>query len=123
MRDEPDKHLDHRDGADVGLEERWAPEGDQQEAVRDRRKRRRPAFGDADDQCAELLTVLGVLAMAVIAGWVMKNPEAELRVGASPTFERLIPVARFLIRYVSPPLLAYVSWIALRQTIRVVAGG
>ena len=81
------------------------------------------ALGIMDQVAAELLTVLGVLAMAVIAGWVMKNPEEELRIGASPAFERLIPVARFLIRYVSPPLLAYVSWIALRQTIRVIAGG
>ena len=81
------------------------------------------ALGVMDQIGAELLTVLGVLAMAVLVGWVMKNPEDELRIGSSPAFMRLIPVARFLIRYVAPPLLAYVSWIALRQTIRVLGGG
>lgn len=81
------------------------------------------ALGVMDQVAAELLTVLGVLAIAVLVGWVMKHPEEELRVGASPRFVRLIPAARFLIRFVAPPLLAYVSWIALRQTIRLLAGG
>ena len=81
------------------------------------------ALGIMDQVAAELLTVLGVLAIAVLVGWVMKHPEEELRIGSSPGFARLIPTARFLIRYVAPPLLAYVSWIALRQTIRVIAGG
>ncbi len=81
------------------------------------------ALGIMDQVAAELLTVLGVLAIAVLVGWVMKHPEEELRTGASPGFARLIPMARFLIRFVAPPLLAYVSWIALRQTIRVIAGG
>ena len=57
------------------------------------------ALGIMDQVAAELLTVLGVLVIAVLVGWVMKHPEEEFRIGASPRVVRLIPAARFLIRY------------------------
>ncbi|MCG8470073.1 MAG: sodium-dependent transporter [Gemmatimonadetes bacterium] len=80
------------------------------------------ALAIMDQLAAELFTVVGVLGVAVLVGWFMKNPEDELRIGASPVFERSIRAARFLVRYVAPPLLAWISWVALRQTITLLTG-
>ncbi len=81
------------------------------------------SLGVMDQLAAELFTVLGVLGMAVLVGWVMKNPGEELRKGASPRMARLLGGPMFLVRYVAPFLLAWIAWVALRQTLRVVFGG
>jgi NSS family neurotransmitter:Na+ symporter len=75
-----------------------------------------------DQVAAELFTVLGVLGMAVLVGWVMKKPEEELLLGASPMFGRIVPVVLFLVKYVVPVLLAWIAWISLRQTISIFLG-
>ncbi len=81
------------------------------------------SLGVMDQLAAELFTVLGVLGVAVLVGWVMKNPEEELRMGASPRMARLLRAPMFLVRYVAPFLLAWIAWVALRQTLRVIFGG
>ncbi len=81
------------------------------------------SLGVMDQLAAELFTVLGVLGVAVLVGWVMKNPEEELRKGASPRMAGLLRAPMLLVRYVAPFLLAWIAWVALRQTLRVVFGG
>ena len=74
-------------------------------------------LGAMDQLVAELFTVIGVLGMAIVAGWVMKTPEEELRLGASPLFQRVIPVAVFLLRFVAPVLVGWIAWISLRESL------
>lgn len=78
------------------------------------------SLGIMDQLAAELFTVLGVLGGAVLIGWSMKTLGEELAAGASPGLARWIPAVSFLVRYVVPVLLAWISWVALRQTIRVI---
>ncbi len=82
-----------------------------------------PALAIMDRLAAELLTVLGVLGVAIFAGWFMRAPEEELRVGASPVFQRLIPVAAFLIRYVAPLLVGWIAWVSLKESLAAWLGG
>jgi len=79
-------------------------------------------LGIMDQLAAELFTVLGVLGVAVLVGWAMKNPEGELLEGASPTFARLARVPIFLVRWVAPVVLGLIAWIAVRETIAVLSG-
>ena len=60
---------------------------------------------------------LGVLGAAIVAGWVMRAPEEELQLAASPLFQRVIPLAVFLLRYVAPPLVGWIAWISLRGSL------
>ena len=55
--------------------------------------------------------------LAIVAGWVMRAPEEELQLGASPLFQRVIPLAVFLLRYVAPPLVGWIAWISLRGSL------
>ncbi len=76
------------------------------------------ALGNMDQIAAELFTVVGVLGVAILVGWVMRSPLEEFRRGASPGGSRVLPAALFLIRYVWPLLLAFIAWTALRQTLQ-----
>jgi NSS family neurotransmitter:Na+ symporter len=80
-------------------------------------------LGVMDQLVAELFTVLGVLGVAILAGWVMRAPEEELRLGASPLFQRVIPLAVFLLRYVAPLLVGWIAWISLRGSLAALFGG
>ncbi len=80
-------------------------------------------LGVMDQLVAELFTVLGVLGVAILAGWVMRAPEEELRLGASPLFQRIIPLAVFLLRYVAPLLVGWIAWISLRGSLAALFGG
>ncbi len=80
------------------------------------------ALGIMDQVAAELFTVVGVLGIALLVGWVMKDPEEELRAGASPGVARFIRGPIRLVRYAAPLLLAWIAWVALRQTIATIAG-
>ena len=70
----------------------------------------------------EFFVVVGVLGMAVLIGWRMKEPVTELKAGASDFTARLVPGAVFLVRYIIPPPLAVLAWIALRDTVRTPVG-
>ena len=79
-------------------------------------------LGVLDKVAGEFFVVVGVLGMAVLFGWRMKEPVKELTAGAGEFTARLVPGAVFLVRYIIPPLLAILAWIALRDTIRTLAG-
>ena len=73
------------------------------------------ALGVVDKLAGELLVVAGVLAMALLVGWVMRHPEEELMVGASPRFRGVVRVAMFMVRYVIPPFIAVILWVSIRD--------
>ncbi len=79
-------------------------------------------LGVLDKVAGEFFVVVGVLGMAVLFGWRMKEPVIELTAGASDFTARLVPGAVFLVRYIIPPLLAVLAWIALRDTVRTLVG-
>ncbi len=74
------------------------------------------ALGVIDQVAGNLLVVAGALGVSLVVGWAMKEPMAELVLGASPFFRRVAPGAIFTIRYLVPPLTAWVLWLSLRQT-------
>ncbi len=78
------------------------------------------ALGVIDQVAGNLLVVAGALGMALVVGWAMKEPTSELSAGASPFFRRAAPAAIFTIRYLVPPLTAWILWLSLRQTAAVI---
>jgi NSS family neurotransmitter:Na+ symporter len=79
-------------------------------------------LGIMDQLAAELFTVLGVLGVALLVGWAMKNPVEELLEGASPAFARVARIPIFLVRWVAPLVLGWIAWIAVRETLAVLSG-
>jgi len=75
-------------------------------------------LGVLDRIAGEFFVVAGVLGMALLFGWRMKEPAREVSAGASPGFARLVPGAIFLARYVIPPLLLVLAIMALRDAVR-----
>ena len=78
------------------------------------------ALGLIDQVAGNLLVVAGALGMSLAVGWAMKDPVSELADGASPFFRRVAPGAIFTLRYLVPPLTAWILWISLRQTAAVI---
>jgi NSS family neurotransmitter:Na+ symporter len=54
--------------------------------------------------------VLGALGMAILVGWRMEDPAAELLDGASPAFARVVPLVLFFLRWIAPLILLLVIW-------------
>lgn len=80
------------------------------------------ALGVLDKVAGEFFVVAGVLGMALVFGWRMKEPIKELATGAPEFVARLIPGAVFVIRYILPPVLAVMVWIAFGDMIRTLFG-
>ena len=74
------------------------------------------ALGVIDQVAGNLLVVAGALGTSLAVGWAMKQPAEELIEGASPFFRRVAPGAIFALRYLVPPLTAWILWLSLRQT-------
>jgi NSS family neurotransmitter:Na+ symporter len=74
-------------------------------------------LGDMDKISGELLVIFGALGMALLGGWVMKDPKAELSAGAPPLIRRWIPILLFLVRYIVPVFLLIVLVMSLKETI------
>ncbi len=73
------------------------------------------ALALVDKLAGELLVVAGVLAMALMVGWVMRHPEDELMVGASRRFRGVVRLAMFMVRYIIPPFIALMLWVSIRD--------
>jgi neurotransmitter:Na+ symporter, NSS family len=50
----------------------------------------------------ELVLAIGAFATAIIVGWVMDDPVAELEKGASPMIKATLPIWYFVVRFVLP---------------------
>jgi NSS family neurotransmitter:Na+ symporter len=73
-------------------------------------------LGLVDQIAGELLLAVGALFMAIFVGWVMKDPAAELRAGASPRLSGMVPGVLFLVKWVLPPVIAVVVWFQAEAT-------
>ncbi len=72
-------------------------------------------LGGLDKIVGELFVVGGVLGMALLVGWKVHDPLAELVEGASPLFRRIAPGAIVTIRYVIPPLIAVILFFSVKD--------
>ncbi len=79
-------------------------------------------LGVLDKVAGEFFVVVGVLGMSLLFGWRMTEPGREIAVGASPGIVRTVPALIFVIRYVIPPLLAVLAWVAFRDMMNTLAG-
>jgi neurotransmitter:Na+ symporter, NSS family len=80
------------------------------------------ALGAYDDLTGKVMLPFGALGMAIVVGWVMKNPIDELLVGSS---DRLRPFFRawlWTLRVVAPVLLAVVLWSTVPEAFQSFAG-
>jgi len=70
-------------------------------------------LGLVDQVAGDLFLVIGALGMSILVGWfIREDTAAELAKGASPGFARFIPAVMFLVRWVLPPVIAFVLWFA-----------
>lgn len=83
-------------------------------------------LGVIDAVAGQFFLVVGGLGMAILVGWVMKDPAAELLDGASPLFASIVPAVLFILRWVAPILILFVlvataqtAW----ETVRATFGG
>jgi NSS family neurotransmitter:Na+ symporter len=74
-------------------------------------------LGHMDKISGELLVILGALGMAILGGWVMRDPEMELAEGSSSGGRRLIPPLLFLVRYVAPVFLLIILALSLAELV------
>jgi NSS family neurotransmitter:Na+ symporter len=73
------------------------------------------------DRITEWFLAVGALLIALFVGWRMKNPAEEMLDGASGFFAKIVPAVLFFVRFVMPPVIAYVvyySTTGLIDTIR-----
>ena len=74
-------------------------------------------LGHMDKISGELLVIFGALGMAVLGGWVMRDPQSELAEGASLRSRRWIPALLFLVRYVAPLFLLVILALSLAEVL------
>ena len=79
-------------------------------------------LGVLDKVAGEFFVVLGVLGMSLFFGRRMTEPVRHLSEGASPMIARSLPALVLVIRYVIPPVLAFMAWVAFRDMIATLAG-
>jgi NSS family neurotransmitter:Na+ symporter len=67
------------------------------------------------DTITEWFLAVGALFMALFVGWKMRDPAREMLDGASGTFEKIVPPVLFFVRFVMPPIIAYVVYYSGRN--------
>jgi NSS family neurotransmitter:Na+ symporter len=73
------------------------------------------------DKITEWLLAVGALGITLFVGWRMSDPTKEILTGASEFFQRLVNPFLFFVRWVMPPVIAFVvlwSGMAMVATIR-----
>jgi neurotransmitter:Na+ symporter, NSS family len=73
------------------------------------------ALGALDGLTGQVMLPLGALGIALLVGWVMKNPIDELVVGSSERFRGMYKGWLWLMRVVAPILLLLVLWSTVPQ--------
>ncbi len=79
-------------------------------------------LGVLDKVAGEFFVAVGVLGMSLFFGRRMTEPVRHLSEGASPFVVRSLPALVLVIRYVLPPVLAFMAWVAFRDMITILAG-
>lgn len=60
------------------------------------------------DQLTEWFLAVGALLLVIFVGWKMRHPEEEMLDGATGFFANILPAVMFLVRWVIPPIIAFV---------------
>ena len=71
-----------------------------------------------DHLAGDVFLVFGALLLALFVGWRMKGATDELSVGSRPIFVRLLPLWRFLLRFVIPPVLLIVFFTSVMAALK-----
>ena len=78
-------------------------------------------LGLMDKIAGELLLVAGVLVIAILAAWVLRDAMLdELSRGTSPFWRRQVPRIVAVLRWFVPPVVAVILFFSLRETIAAV---
>jgi len=77
------------------------------------------ALGMMDKVAGELFVVAGALGSLLLAGWMLRDPLEEIRIGASPLFTKIAPGLLFTIRYLAPVFVAVVLWLSISDFIAI----
>jgi neurotransmitter:Na+ symporter, NSS family len=79
------------------------------------------ALGAYDELTGKVMLPLGALGIAVVAGWVMKNPVDELVIGSSERMRTFFHGWLWILRVVAPVLLVLVLWYTIPEAVRAFA--
>jgi NSS family neurotransmitter:Na+ symporter len=79
-------------------------------------------LGVLDKIAGEFFVVVGVLGTSLFFGWRVAEPIKHLAEGASPSIARALPALVFVIRYLIPPILAFMVWVAFQDMVATLAG-
>lgn len=60
------------------------------------------------DSVTEWFLAVGALCVTLFVGWRMKDPKKEMLDGASGFFAAVVPAMLFFVRFVMPPIIAFV---------------
>lgn len=69
------------------------------------------------DKVTEWFLAVGALLITIFVGWKMRDPAKEMLDGASGLFRSLVPPMLFFVRFIMPPIIAYVVFYAGRGMI------
>jgi neurotransmitter:Na+ symporter, NSS family len=79
------------------------------------------ALGAYDELTGKVMLPLGALGIAVVVGWVMKNPVDELVIGSSERMRTFFRGWLWILRVGAPVLLALVLWYTIPEAFRAFA--
>jgi neurotransmitter:Na+ symporter, NSS family len=78
------------------------------------------ALGAYDELTGQVMLPLGALGIALVVGWVMKNPIDEILVGSSPRARGILTAWLWMLRVVAPVLLVLVLWDTVPDAVRAI---
>ncbi|MBW3534596.1 MAG: sodium-dependent transporter [Gemmatimonadetes bacterium] len=73
------------------------------------------------DSTTEWFLSVGALLMALFVGWRMRDPGAEMLRGATGMFASMVPAMLFFIRFLMPPIIAFVVFYSGRTLMSTIA--
>jgi neurotransmitter:Na+ symporter, NSS family len=78
------------------------------------------ALGAYDEITGKVMLPLGALGIALLVGWVMRNPIDELLVGSSDRLRGVFKAWVWMLRIVAPALLALVLWSTVPEAVQAI---
>lgn len=80
------------------------------------------ALGAYDELTGKVMLPLGALGIAIVVGWVMKNPIGELVIGSSERMRTFFTGWLWMLRVVAPILLGLVLWTTVPDAVQAIGG-
>ena len=73
------------------------------------------------DTLTEWFLAIGALMVTLFVGWRMRDPASEMLEGASGLFAQIVPAMLFFVRWLMPPIIAFVVFWTGRNFISTLA--